>query len=97
MISAATFFSSSTMTWDRMAPRFRTVFLVLANLLRRAARTAGMMSSTIRMVLSSRQVVSAAPPVVVRVVMPRTGEITPAWLSRGVTPPRTSRSMSLSL
>ena len=97
MISAATFFSSSTITWERMAPRLRTVFLVLENLLRRAARTAGMMSSTIRMVVSSRQVVSAAPPVVVRVVMPRTGEITPAWLSRGVTPPRTSRSMSLSL
>ncbi len=49
------------------------------------------------MVVSSRQVVSAAPPVVVRVVMPRTGEITPAVLSRGVTPPRTSRSMSLSV
>ena len=49
------------------------------------------------MVVSSRQVVSAAPPVVVRVVIPRTGDTVPAVLSRGVTPPRTSRSMSLSV
>ena len=57
----------------------------------------GITSSTIKMVVSSRQVVSGDSPVVVRVVMPRTTETTPATLSRGVTPPRTSRSMSLSL
>ena len=60
------------------------VFLVRANLLRSALRTAGMISSTIKMVVSSRQVVSAAPPVVVRVVMPLTGDTTPATLSSGV-------------
>lgn len=36
-----------------------------------------------RMVVSSRQVVSVTSPVVVRVVMPRTGERTPPLLSRG--------------
>ena len=97
MISAATFFSSSTITWERMALRPRAVFLALENRLRSAVRMEGMISSTIKMVVSSRQVLSAAPPVVVRVVIPRTGEITPPTLSRGVTPPRTRRSMSLSV
>ena len=49
------------------------------------------------MVDSSRQVLSAASPFLVLVVTPRTTEISPAALSRGVTPPRTSRSISLSL
>ena len=97
MISAAAFFSSSTITWERMAPRFRTVFLALENLLRRALRIVGITSSAIKMVVSSRQVASAAPPVVVLVVIPRTGVTVPARLSRGSTPPRTSRSISLSL
>ncbi|MEI3362503.1 MAG: hypothetical protein V8R75_07995 [Oscillospiraceae bacterium] len=71
--------------------------MALENRLRSAVRMEGMISSTIKMVVSSRQVLSAAPPVVVRVVIPRTGETTPPTLSRGVTPPRTRRSMSLSV
>ena len=97
MISAASFFSSSTMTWERIAARFRALFLLREKRLRRAERTEGITSSTIKMVVSSRHVASAAPPVFVRVVMPRTGDTTPATHSRGVTPPRTSRSMSLSV
>ena len=56
----------------------------------------GITSSTMRVVVSSRQVASWTPPVVVRVVMPRMGETAPATASRGVTPPWTSRSTSLS-
>ena len=49
------------------------------------------------MVLSSRHVASLTSPVFVRVVMPRMGERTPPRLSRGVTPPRTRLSISLSV
>ena len=56
-----------------------------------------MTSSAIRIVVSSRHVVSAAPPLEVFVVIPRTGEETPPTVSIGVTPPRTSWSISLSL
>ena len=49
------------------------------------------------MVESSRHVPSAAPPEVVRVVTPRTTLITPPLSSTAVTPPRISRSRSLSL
>ena len=56
----------------------------------------GITSSTIRMVVSSRQVASAAWPVLVRVVTPLTTEMTPPTSSTGVTPPRMSTSISLS-
>ena len=49
------------------------------------------------MVVKSRQVASAASPVVVRVVTPRTTTMVPARLSTGVTPPKISRSISPSL
>ena len=39
MISAASFFSSSTMTWERIAARFRALFLLREKRLRRAERT----------------------------------------------------------
>ena len=55
-----------------MAPRDCSVFFARVNRARRASRIPGMTSSTTRMVVSSRQVASAAPPVVVRVVTPRT-------------------------
>ena len=48
------------------------------------------------MVVSSRQVASAAPPVVVRVVTPRITEHRPPTSSTGVTPPRMRVSMSFS-
>ena len=79
-----------------MAPRLCSVFLARWNLLRRAERMPGITSSTTRMVDSSLQVVSAVPSVVVRVVTPRTTEVTPPVRSAGVTPPRMSRSRSLS-
>ena len=56
----------------------------------------GITSSTMRMVVSSRQVASAASPVLVRVVTPRTTLTTPAACSTGVTPPRTRVSISVS-
>ncbi len=72
MISRLTRFSSSITTSERMAPRVWALFLARLNLARRALRMPGITSSTTRMVLSSRQVASAAPPVLVRVVTPRT-------------------------
>ena len=56
----------------------------------------GMTSSTTRMADRSLQAGSGAPPEVVRVVTPRTTLTTPPRLSTGVTPPKISRSMSLS-
>ena len=97
MISRASLFSSSTTTWERMAPRLCSVFLARRNRALRALRTVGITSSTMRMVVSSRQVASAASPVLVRVVTPRTTLTTPATLSTGVTPPRTRVSISVSL
>ena len=81
------------MTWERIAPRFRAVFLLRRNFARRLSRRPGITSSTMRMVLSSRQVASETSPVFVRVVMPRTGERMPPRLSSGVTPPRTRLSI----
>ena len=52
--------------------------------------------STTRMVVSSRQVGSVTPSVLVRVVTPRMTEHLPPTSSTGVTPPRTMVSMSLS-
>lgn len=57
----------------------------------------GITSSTTRMVVSSRQVASAASPVLVRVVTPRITEHTPPTSSTGVTPPWRRVSTSLSL
>ena len=94
MISRASLFSSSSTTWARMAPRLCSVFLARRNLDRRAERRLGITSSTTRMVDRSRQVASAVPPVVVRVVTPRTTLTCPPTLSTGVTPPRISRSRS---
>ena len=56
----------------------------------------GITSSTICTVVSSRQVLSAAPPVVVRVVMPRTMLTSPLTHSSGVTPPVTRVSTCVS-
>ena len=97
MISALRLFSSSTITCERIALRVWVVFLARLNLRRSALRTCGITLSTIRIVLSSRQVLSAASAVVVRLVMPRTTLTIPALLSSGVTPPRTSRSICVSL
>ena len=58
--------------------------------------TPGMTSSTTKIVVSSRHVLSETPPVVVRVVTPRTTEHTPPASSTGVTPPWSSVSSSLS-
>ena len=97
MISRAFLFSSSSTTWARIAPRLWAVFLARWNFVRRARRRVGITSSTMRMVVRSRQVASAASPVVVRVVTPRTTPMVPAKLSTGVTPPKISRSISPSL
>ena len=96
MISEASFRSSSKITWERTAPRVWAVFLARGNLARRAFLTPGMTSSTTKIVVSSRHVLSETPPVVVRVVTPRTTEHTPPASSTGVTPPWSSVSSSLS-
>ena len=96
MISCARLFSSSTITCERIAARTCAVFLLRTKRARSDARSAGITSSTIRTVVSSRQVLSAAPPVVVRVVMPRTMLTSPLTHSSGVTPPVTRVSTCVS-
>ena len=96
MISRATRLSSSTMTCERMALRVSALFFARAKRARSAVRMAGMTSSMMSIVESSRYVPSETPPVFVRVVTPRTTLVWPETVSQTVTPPRMRPSIAAS-